>query len=389
MAKIAIMGFGTVGGGVAEVLRRNGEEIRARLGEGVELKYILDVRDLSATPYGDKAVRDFSVLENDPELDLVVESIGGARVALEFTRRALMAGKHVVTSNKELVASHGRELLDIAREKNVNYLFEASVGGGIPVLRPLTWCLAGNQIQEIAGILNGTTNYILTRMVKGGVSFDAALKEAQARGYAEADPTADVEGLDAGRKICILSDLAWGREVRPEAISVRGISGVDLKDVAIASGAGYRVKLLGRAMRLADGRQAAFVSPHLVPESCPLAGVDDVFNAVMIRGNAVGDVMFYGRGAGDLPTASAVVGDVVDALLHRRSRRAIGWGEAAALADFETELPLYWYLRGGFTAPPSGETLSDGAVIVGPVPFREARALAARVGAEALLPVLR
>ena len=389
MAKIAIMGFGTVGGGVAEVLRRNGEEIRARLGEGVELKYILDVRDLSATPYGDKAVKDFSVLENDPELDLVVESIGGARVALEFTRRALMAGKHVVTSNKELVASHGRELLDIAREKNVNYLFEASVGGGIPVLRPLTWCLAGNQIQEIAGILNGTTNYILTRMVKGGVSFDAALKEAQARGYAEADPTADVEGLDAGRKICILSDLAWGREVRPEAISVRGISGVDLKDVAIASGAGYRVKLLGRAMRLADGRQAAFVSPHLVPESCPLAGVDDVFNAVMIRGNAVGDVMFYGRGAGDLPTASAVVGDVVDALLHRRSRRAIGWGEAAALADFETELPLYWYLRGGFTAPPSGETLSDGAVIVGPVPFREARALAARVGAQALLPVLR
>ena len=278
----------------------------------MELKYILDVRDLSATPYADKAVKDFSVLENDPELDLVVESIGGARVALEFTRRALMAGKHVVTSNKELVASHGRELLDIAREKNVNYLFEASVGGGIPVLRPLTWCLAGNQIQEIAGILNGTTNYILTRMVKGGVSFDAALKEAQARGYAEADPTADVEGLDAGRKICILSDLAWGREVRPEAISVRGISGVDLKDVAIASGAGYRVKLLGRAMRLAGGRQAAFVSPHLVPESCPLAGVDDVFNAIMIRGNAVGDVMFYGRGAGDLPTASAVVGDIID-----------------------------------------------------------------------------
>lgn len=389
MAKIAIMGFGTVGGGVAEVLRRNGEEIRARLGESVELKYILDVRDLSATPYADKAVKDFSVLENDPELDLVVESIGGARVALEFTHRALMAGKHVVTSNKELVASHGRELLDIAREKNVNYLFEASVGGGIPVLRPLTWCLAGNQIQEIAGILNGTTNYILTRMVKGGVSFDAALKEAQARGYAEADPTADVEGLDAGRKICILSDLAWGREVRPEAISVRGISGVDLKDVAIASGAGYRVKLLGRAMRLAGGRQAAFVSPHLVPESCPLAGVDDVFNAIMIRGNAVGDVMFYGRGAGDLPTASAVVGDVVDALLHRHSRRAIGWGEAAELADFETELPLYWYLRGGFTAPPSSETLSDGAVIVGPVPFREARALAARVGAQALLPVLR
>lgn len=389
MAKIAIMGFGTVGGGVAEVLRLNGRELQTRLGEPVELKYILDVRDLSATPYADKAVKDFSVLENDPELDLVVESIGGAKVALEFTRRALLAGKHVVTSNKELVAAHGRELLAIARERNVNYLFEASVGGGIPVLRPLTWCLAGNQIQEIAGILNGTTNYILTRMVKGGVSFAEALKEAQAKGYAEANPAADVEGLDAGRKICILSDLAWGREVRPEAISVRGITDIDLRDVAIASGAGYRVKLLGRAMRLADGRQAAFVAPHLVPESCPLAGVDDVFNAIMIRGNAVGDVMFYGRGAGDLPTASAVVGDVVDALLHRERRRDIGWGQEAPLADFETELPLYWYLRGSFTAPSGSETLSDGAIIVGPVPFREARSLAARVGAETLLPVLR
>ncbi len=389
MAKIAIMGFGTVGGGVAEVLRLNGSQIQERLGEPVELKYILDVRDLSATPYADKAVKDFSALENDPDLDLVVESIGGAKVALEFTRRALLAGKHVVTSNKELVASHGRELLSIAREKNVNYLFEASVGGGIPVLRPLTWCLAGNQIQEIAGILNGTTNYILTRMVKGGVTFEAALKEAQAKGYAEADSAADVEGLDAGRKICILSDLAWGREVRPEAVSVRGITGMDLRDVAIASGAGYRVKLLGRAMRLPDGRQTAFVSPHLVPESSPLAGVDDVFNAIMVRGNAVGDVMFYGRGAGDLPTASAVVGDVVDALLHRENRRNIGWSQDAVLVDFAAELPLYWYLRGNFTAPPSGETLSDGAVIVGPVTFREARALAARVGAETLLPVLR
>lgn len=389
MAKIAIMGFGTVGGGVAEVLRLNAREIETRLGEPVELKYILDVRDLSATPYADKAVKDFSVLENDPELDLVVESIGGAKIALEFTRRALSARKHVVTSNKELVAAHGRELLSIAEKKNVNYLFEASVGGGIPLLRPLTWCLAGNQIQEIAGILNGTTNYILTRMVKGGVAFDAALREAQAKGYAEANPAADVEGLDAGRKICILSDLAWGREVRPESISVRGITDIDLKDVDIASGAGYRVKLLGRAMRLPDGRQAAFVSPHLVPESSPLSSVDDVFNAVMIRGNAVGDVMFYGRGAGDLPTASAVVGDVVDALLHRERRRKIGWSEEADLVDFETELPLYWYLRGELTSPPNGETLSDGAIIVGPVPYGEARVLARRVGAQTLLPVLR
>ena len=389
MANFAIMGFGTVGGGVAEVLRMNAEAIAAKLGEPLNLKYILDVRDLSATPYADKAVKDFSILENDPELDVVVESIGGAKVALEFTRRCLLAGKHVVTSNKELVASHGRELLEIAREKNVNYLFEASVGGGIPVLRPLFQCLAGNQIQEIAGILNGTTNYILTRMVKEDASFADALKEAQTKGYAEADPTADVEGLDAGRKICILSDLAWGKEVRPEDISVQGISAIDLKDVAIASGAGYRIKLLGRAMKLEDGRQAAFVSPHLVPESSPLAAVDDVFNAIMIRGNAVGDVMFYGRGAGDLPTASAVMGDALDALEHREKRRNLGWSQGADLVDLDSDLPLYWYLRGDFTAPPSSERLAEGAVIVGPVSRKEAKALAARVNAEAMLPVLR
>lgn len=389
MANFAIMGFGTVGGGVAEVLRMNSAAIAEKLGEPLNLKYILDVRDLSATPYADKAVKDFSILENDPELDVVVESIGGAKIALEFTRRCLLAGKHVVTSNKELVAAHGRELLEIAREKNVNYLFEASVGGGIPVLRPLFQCLAGNQIQEIAGILNGTTNYILTRMVKDGATFADALKEAQSKGYAEADPTADVEGLDAGRKICILSDMSWGREVRPEAISVQGISAIDLKDVAIASGAGYRVKLLGRAMKLEDGRQAAFVAPHLVPESSPLANVDDVFNAIMIRGNAVGDVMFYGRGAGDLPTASAVMGDVLDALEHREKRRNLGWNADAALVDLETELPLYWYLRGDFAAPPSSERLAEGAVIVGPVSRKEAKVLAARVGAQAMLPVLR
>ena len=389
MANFAIMGFGTVGGGVAEVLRMNAAAIAAKLGEPLNLKYILDVRDLSATPYADKAVKDFSILENDPELDVVVESIGGAKVALEFTRRCLLAGKHVVTSNKELVASHGRELLEIAREKNVNYLFEASVGGGIPVLRPLFQCLAGNQIQEIAGILNGTTNYILTRMVKEDASFADALKEAQTKGYAEADPTADVEGLDAGRKICILSDLAWGKEVRPEDISVQGISAIDLKDVAIASGAGYRIKLLGRAMKLEDGRQAAFVSPHLVTESSPLAAVDDVFNAIMIRGNAVGDVMFYGRGAGDLPTASAVMGDVLDALEHREKRRNLGWSQGADLVDLDSDLPLYWYLRGDFTAPPSSERLAEGAVIVGPVSRKEAKALAARVNADAMLPVLR
>ena len=382
MANFAIMGFGTVGSGVAEVLRMNAASIAEKLGEPLNLKYILDVRDLSATPYGEIAVKDFSVLENDPDLDVVVESIGGAKVALEFTRRALLAGKHVVTSNKELVASYGKELLNIAREKNVNYLFEASVGGGIPVLRPLFQCLAGNQIEEVVGILNGTTNYILTRMVKGGVPFGEALQEAQAKGYAEQNPAADVEGLDAGRKICILSDLAWGKEVLPERIHTQGISGLDLQDVAIAGKAGYRVKLLGRALRLADGRQAAYVAPHLVPQDCPVAPVDDVFNAVMIRGNAVGDVMFYGRGAGDLPTASAVMGDVMDALQHRAKRRDLDWSESAELADF-AGLSMKWYLRGDFTPPEGSTELSGGAVIAGPMTAAQAE----KLGAAALLPV--
>ena len=382
MANFAIMGFGTVGSGVAEVLRMNAASIAKKLGEPLNLKYILDVRDLSATPYGEIAVKDFSILENDPDLDVVVESIGGAKVALEFTRRALLAGKHVVTSNKELVASYGKELLNIAREKNVNYLFEASVGGGIPVLRPLFQCLAGNQIEEVVGILNGTTNYILTRMVKGGVSFEDALKEAQAKGYAEQNPAADVEGLDAGRKICILSDLAWGKEVLPERIHTQGISGLDLQDVAIAGKAGYRVKLLGRALRLADGRQAAYVAPHLVPQDCPVAPVDDVFNAVMIRGNAVGDVMFYGRGAGDLPTASAVMGDVMDALQHRAKRRDLDWSESAELADF-AGLSMKWYLRGDFTPPEGSMELSGGAVIAGPMTAAQAE----KLGAAVLLPV--
>ena len=386
MANFAIMGFGTVGSGVAEVLRMNAASIAEKLGEPLNLKYILDVRDLSATPYGEIAVKDFAVLENDPDLEVVVESIGGARVALEFTRRALLAGKHVVTSNKELVASHGRELLAIAKEKNVNYLFEASVGGGIPVLRPLFQCLAGNRIEEVVGILNGTTNYILTRMVRGGVSFEDALNEAQAKGYAEQNPAADVEGLDAGRKICILSDLAWGKEVLPERIHTQGISGLDLQDVAIADKAGYRVKLLGRALRLADGRQAAYVAPHLVPQDCPVAPVDDVFNAIMIRGNAVGDVMFYGRGAGDLPTASAVMGDVMDAVQHRAKRRELGWSESAELADF-AGLSMKWYLRGDFPAPEGSTELSGGAVIAGPMTAAQAEALAEKLGAAALLPV--
>ena len=390
MAKFAIMGFGTVGGGVGEVMRRNGEMIGKKLGESLELKYILDICEIKDPYFADRVIRDFAIIENDPEIEVVVETIGGIGVAYEFTRRSLLAGKHVVTSNKELVATHGKELLKIAREKNVNYMFEASVGGGIPCLRPLIQCLEANEIEEIAGVLNGTTNYILTRMVDGGITFEAALKEAQAKGYAEADPSADVEGKDACRKICILSNLAWGKEVRPDQVSTEGISKLDLKDVTIAGGAGYRIKLLGRAMKLANGRQAAYVAPHLVASATPVSHVDDVFNTVMVRGNCVGDVMFYGRGAGDTPTASAVLGDVIDILQnHRNSNRGIMWDGEADVVNMETELPLYWYLRGEFAAPEGSEVLAEGAVIVGPMVQKEAETLAAGIGAVTLLPVYR
>ena len=389
MAKIAIMGFGTVGAGVAEVARMNASSIAEKMGEEVYVKYILDVRDFPDSPYADRMIKDFSIIENDPEVEVVVETIGGARVALDFTRRALKAGKHVVTSNKELVATYGRELLEIAKEQNVNYLFEASVGGGIPLLRPLFQCLAANEIEEIAGILNGTTNYILTRMVKGGVSFAEALKEAQAKGYAEADPTADVEGIDAGRKICILSDLAWGKEVEPAKVRMEGISKLDLQDVAIASAAGYSVKLLGRAIRMEDGKIAAFVAPHLVPQSSPISHVEDVFNGVCIRGNAVGDVMFYGRGAGDLPTASAVMGDVLDVIDHRAKRRNLGWSQGAELAAIE-EIPMKWYLRGEFDAAcvEEAEKIAEGAVITAPMTEIRAKAAAEKLGAAVMLRVL-
>ena len=393
MANLAIMGYGTLGAGLAEVARVNRESIAAKLGEEVYVKYILDIRDFENNPFADRMIKDFSIIENDPEVEVVVETIGGTKVAQEFTRRALLAGKHVVTANKELVATFGRDLLAIAREKNVNYLFEASVGGAIPLLRPLYQCLAGNQIEEIYGILNGTTNYILTRMVRGGVSFDEALKEAQSKGYAEADPTADVEGIDAGRKICILSDLAWGKEVKPSEVSMEGISALDLKDVDIAASAGYRVKLLGHAMRMEGGKVAAYVAPHLVPETSPIATVDDVFNAVMIRGNAVGDVMFYGRGAGDLPTASAVMGDVLDVIEHRAKRRDIGWSEGAQLVDTK-ELSMKWYLRGEFSAEAIRkecgeiEELAPGAFITAPMKEADAKAAAAALGAAAVLRVL-
>ena len=346
MTKVAILGFGTVGSGVAEVLTGNGEEIARRIGSQVALKYILDVRDFPGSPFEDRFVKDFAVIENDPEVDVVVESIGVATIALEFTQRALKAGKSVVSSNKELVATHGYELLQLAKEHGVSYLFEASVGGGIPILRPLTTCLAANRLEEVTGILNGTTNYILTRMIRAGLTFDQALAEAQANGYAERDPSADVDGHDACRKICILAALSFGRHVYPQQVPTEGIRGVSLADVAYADSCGYKIKLLGRAIREEGDKVCAFVAPHLVPCQEPLAGVEDVFNAIAVRGNAVGDVMFYGRGAGKLPTASAVVADVADIARDPKRDHRNQWGPGAEdLVVSPDTLSSRWYVR--------------------------------------------
>ena len=350
MIKVAILGFGTVGSGVAEVLKRNSTLIARRVGQAVELKYIVDVRDFPDSPYKDCFVKEFSVVEQDPEVAVVVETIGGTGVALDFTTRALQAGKSVVSSNKELVATHGWELLKLARAHGANYLFEASVGGGIPILRPLTTCLAANEVEEITGILNGTTNYILTRMIRAGLSFDQALKEAQDNGYAERDPSADVDGHDACRKICILAALATGRHVFPHQVPTEGIRNVSLADVAYADSCGYKIKLLGRYIREPGGKACAFVAPHLVPGSHPLSGVEDVFNAIAVNGNAVGDVMFYGRGAGKLPTASAVVADVIDLARDLRTPRGNQWGEGADdLVIAPDGVTSRWYVRAGAT----------------------------------------
>jgi len=346
MVNVAILGFGTVGSGVAEVLTTNGGLIDQRVNDLVRLKYILDVREFPGSPYESCFVKDFSAIENDPEVDIVVETIGGARVAYDFTLRALKAGKSVVTSNKELVATHGYELLQLARENGCSYLFEASVGGGIPILRPMTACLAANELSQVTGILNGTTNYILTRMIRAGLTFDQALKEAQEKGYAEQDPTADVDGHDACRKICILAALAFGQHVYPHQVPAQGIRGVALEDVAYADSRGYQIKLLGRCLRQPEGKVCAFVAPHLVPGDNPLSGVEDVFNAISITGNAIGDAMFYGRGAGKLPTASAVVADVMDIARDLKKDRGSGWGPGAEdLVVSADGLVSRWYVR--------------------------------------------
>lgn len=315
MINVALLGFGTVGSGTAEVLDINRAQIESYTGQPVTVKYILDRRDFPDSPYGALIVHDFGVILNDPTVTVVAEMIGGVGAAYSFTRDALCAGKHVVTSNKELVARHGTELLALAAEHGVRYLFEASVGGGIPIIRPLTNDLAANGIVGIDGILNGTTNYILTRMKNEGAALEPVLRDAQAKGYAEADPTADVDGHDAARKTVILAALAFGRMLDADTIPVEGIRGVTAEDVALAEALGMSVKLIGHA-ELVDGRILAMVSPRMVGPDNPLYSVSDVFNGILVEGNMLGRAMFYGRGAGKLPTASAVASDIIDIAAH-------------------------------------------------------------------------
>ncbi len=315
MIQIAVMGYGTVGSGVVEVLNTNQASINRRAGDEINIKYVLDLREFPGDPVESKLIHDFETIVNDPEIRIVVEVMGGVEPAYTFTKRCLEAGKSVCTSNKELVARHGAELLEIAKERELNYLFEASVGGGIPIIRPLNSSLTADEIIEITGILNGTTNYILSQMTHGGIDFDTALKEAQEKGYAERNPEADVEGYDACRKIAILTSLASGCQVDYEDIYTEGITKVTAEDIKYARKMGRAIKLLATSKK-ENGRFFAMVAPFLINELHPLYSVNDVFNAIFAKGNVLGDVMFYGSGAGKLPTASAVVADVVDAAKH-------------------------------------------------------------------------
>lgn len=324
--KIAVMGYGTIGSGVVEVLTINKDKIAKRAGEPVEVKYVLDLRDFPGSPIEDKLVRDYKTIAEDPEIGIVVETMGGVEPAYTFVRAMLEAGKQVTTSNKNLVAAKGAELIAIAREHNVNFQFEASVGGGIPIIRPLNKCLTADRIEEIMGILNGTTNYMLTKMAEEGADFDEVLKDAQDKGYAEKDPTADIEGYDPCRKIAILTSLVCGRQVDYEDIHTEGITKISAVDFKYARAMDRSIKLLA-ASREEGESYSCLVAPFLLPKDHPLCGVNQVFNGIFIHGNVLGDAMFYGSGAGKLPTASAVVADVVDMVKHQHCNIFIDWSE--------------------------------------------------------------
>lgn len=346
--KVAVMGYGTVGSGVVEVIENHEKVIRVRTGgTDLQVSHILDLRDFPNDPHTELFTKDFNDILNDPEVKIVAETMGGVNPAFDFTMKLLKAGKSVVTSNKELVAQKGLELLKTAEENSVNYLFEASVGGGIPIIRPMAQCLSANNIEGVAGILNGTTNFILTKMIEEDMTFDDALKLAQDNGYAEKDPTADVEGFDACRKVCILASLAFGKHVYPNQVETEGITNITLEDVSYISSIGGVIKLLGQIKYINEEKIAAFVSPAVVFNGSQLASVNGVFNAILVRGDAVGDVCFYGPGAGKLPTASAVVADMVDCAKHTQRRKIFGWGAGSEdyVADHKAVIEMPFYVR--------------------------------------------
>lgn len=334
MINIAVLGYGTVGSGVVEVINTNQDSINRRAGDEIRIKYVLDLRDFPGDPVQEVLVHDYETIVNDPEVDIVVEVMGGLEPAHTFVKRALEAGKSVATSNKALVAKFGPELMNIARNKNINFLFEASCGGGIPIIRALNQSLTADQIDEVTGILNGTTNYMLTKMDMEGNRFESVLKEAQEKGYAEADPTADVEGYDACRKIAILSSLAYGKFLNYEKIHTEGITRITPEDMEYARAMGMSIKLLATSRKLSEDSYYAVVAPFLVGKNNPLYSVNDVYNGIFVHGNVLGDAMFYGSGAGKLPTASAVVADVVDEAKHLHENMPNEWtDQPLPLAD--------------------------------------------------------
>ena len=346
MINVAVLGYGTVGSGVVEVIEKNKDMVNKKSAQELEVKYILDLRDFPGDPYEDKVIHDFNTILHDDSVTIVCETMGGVGAAYQFTKQALERGKSVCTSNKELVAKHGPELLQIAREHNCNYLFEASVGGGIPIIRPLNYSLTAEKIEAINGILNGTTNYILSKMEKEGADFAAVLKEAQDKGYAERNPEADVEGYDACRKIAILSSLMFSKNVDSEKVPTEGITKITAADFEYANATDHTIKLLGRSRAIDDNTAEVMVAPFLLSKEHPLAMVHGVFNAVFVTGNMLGDSMYYGRGAGKLPTASAVVADVIAAArqLERASYRPWSPNRPEAVVSPDT-LATQWYVR--------------------------------------------
>ncbi|WP_124065224.1 homoserine dehydrogenase [Clostridium sp. E02] len=344
MMNVAVMGYGTIGSGVVEILEKNKDTIEKKTGETVDVKYVLDLREFPGTTIADKIVHDFSIIEKDPEITMVIETMGGLNPAYPFVKACLKAGKHVATSNKALVAAHGTELLKIAEEKKVNFFFEASVGGGIPIIRPLYTSLAGEKILEITGILNGTTNYILTKMSQSGESFESALKKAQELGYAERNPEADVEGHDTCRKIAILTALASGHEVNFQHIYTEGITNITDVDFRYAEALKTSVKLFGSS-RISEGNVHAFVAPVMIGMDHPLYFVSDVYNGILVKGNMLGTSMFYGSGAGKLPTASAVVADIMEVLNHKTDHVKMGWDEKCLAISSIEDLSFQYFIR--------------------------------------------